>query len=91
MRIHPKFVMRQITRSRSQAAVFVACVSLSIVSLIALNGLSRSVNLMLQAGALDVAYEAVLLDEDLKAGFRKAGIRDPVAALLLVCQDGRDE
>ena len=38
------FIMRQITRSRRQAIVFVLCVALSIVTLISLNGFSASVN-----------------------------------------------
>ena len=38
------FIIRQITRSRRQAIVFVLCVALSIVTLISLNGFSASVN-----------------------------------------------
>ena len=42
--IHGTFIYRQLTRSRKQASVFVLCVVLSMVSLIALNGFSDSVN-----------------------------------------------
>ncbi len=38
------FIIRQISRSRRQATVFVLCVALSIVTLISLNGFSASVN-----------------------------------------------
>ena len=38
------FIIRQIVRSRRQAAVLVLCVALSIVTLISLNGFSASVN-----------------------------------------------
>ena len=38
------FIIRQISRSRRQAFVFVLCVALSIVTLISLNGFSASVN-----------------------------------------------
>ena len=40
-------------------------------------------NLMLQAQALDLVYEAVLLDENQKKAFRSVGINDPVSAFLL--------
>jgi len=42
--LHRHFIIRQITRSRKQAVVFVMCVALSIVTLIALNGFSTSVH-----------------------------------------------
>jgi len=42
--LHPRFIVRQIVRSRRQAIVFVLCVTLSIVTLISLNGFSASVN-----------------------------------------------
>ncbi|MGD9301430.1 MAG: FtsX-like permease family protein, partial [Desulfobacterales bacterium] len=42
--LHPRFILRQIIRSRRQALVFVLCVALSIVTLISLNGFSASVN-----------------------------------------------
>jgi putative ABC transport system permease protein len=42
--LHKQFILRQFTRSRKQALVFVLCVVLSIVTLIAINGFSISVN-----------------------------------------------
>ncbi len=42
--LHPRFIIRQIVRSRRQAVVFVLCVALSIMTLISLNGFSASVN-----------------------------------------------
>ena len=55
--IHKKFIIRQIAGSRKQAAVFVLCVTLSIVTLISLNGFSASVNssLLKDAKALHAA------------------------------------
>ncbi len=46
-RLHKHFIVRQIIRSRRQAAVFVVCVALSIVTLIALNGFSAGVHIAL--------------------------------------------
>ena len=42
--LHRRFIFRQIIRSRRQATMFVMCVALSIVTLIALNGFSASVH-----------------------------------------------
>ena len=42
--LHRHFIFRQIMRSRRQAAVFMVCVALSIVTLIALNGFSAGVH-----------------------------------------------
>ena len=42
--LHRHFILRQIMRSRRQAMMFVMCVALSIVTLIALNGFSASVH-----------------------------------------------
>ncbi|MGD8520490.1 MAG: ABC transporter permease, partial [Desulfobacterales bacterium] len=42
--LHRRFIFRQIIRSRRQAIVFVMCVALSIVSLIALSGFAASVH-----------------------------------------------
>jgi putative ABC transport system permease protein len=44
MVIHGRFILRQIRRARKQAWMFVLCVALSIVTLIALNGFSASVH-----------------------------------------------
>ena len=45
--LHKHFITRQIIRSRRQAFVFVVCVALSIVTLIALNGFSAGVHIAL--------------------------------------------
>ena len=42
--LHKPFIRRQISQSKKQSAVFVLCVALSIVTLVSLNGFSRSVN-----------------------------------------------
>ncbi len=42
--VHKQFVLRQLAGSRKQAVVFVLCVALSMVTLVALNGFSDSVN-----------------------------------------------
>ncbi len=42
--LHRSFIARQLTRSGQQAVVFVGCVALSIVTIIALNGFSSSVH-----------------------------------------------
>lgn len=46
-RLYKHFIVRQIIRSRRQAVVFVVCVALSIVTLIALNGFSAGVHIAL--------------------------------------------
>ncbi len=42
--LHRSFIIRELTRSKKQGVVFVLCVVLSLVTLIALDGFSRSVN-----------------------------------------------
>lgn len=42
--LHPAFIKRQVVRSRKQATVFVLCVVLSMITLIALNGFATSVH-----------------------------------------------
>ena len=49
--LHIHFIGRQIIRSRKQAFVFVLCVALSIVTLLALNGFSASVRTSMQKDA----------------------------------------
>jgi putative ABC transport system permease protein len=41
---HSRFIFRQLTRSGKQAAVFVLCVTLSIVTLVAVNGFGDSIS-----------------------------------------------
>ncbi len=41
---HSRFIFRQLTRSGNQAAVFVLCVTLSIVTLVAVNGFGDSIS-----------------------------------------------
>ena len=42
--LHTKFILRDISASRSQAAIFVACVVLALVTLVAIGGFSDAVN-----------------------------------------------
>lgn len=46
--LHRRFVIRQITRSRQQAVLFILCVALSILSLVAVGGFSDSVDRLLK-------------------------------------------
>ncbi|MEE4265996.1 MAG: FtsX-like permease family protein, partial [Desulfobacteraceae bacterium] len=41
---HPRLILREINRSRQQAVIFVLCVVLALVTLVAVNGLSDSVD-----------------------------------------------
>jgi len=65
--LHRHFIFRQIMRSRRQAAVFVVCVALSIVTLIALNGFSAGVHrsLLNDARSLHAADVIVRSNYDL--------------------------
>jgi putative ABC transport system permease protein len=65
--LHRHFILRQIIRSKRQATVFVMCVALSIVSLIALNGFSTSVHtsLLKDARALHAADIIIRSNYDL--------------------------
>ena len=49
--LHRRFIRRQLTRSGKQAGVFVVCVALAVVNLLALNGFSEPVNRSLRADA----------------------------------------
>jgi putative ABC transport system permease protein len=55
--VNPRFVLRQITGARRQAAVFVLCVALSMITLVSLGSFSRSVqsSLLRDAQALHAA------------------------------------
>lgn len=72
--IHHAFLFRQIRRSGKQAGVFVLCVTLSMVSLIALNGFSASVNhsLMRDARQLNAADVIVRSHYPFSAGMQAA-------------------
>jgi len=65
--LHRHFILRQIIRSKRQATVFVMCVALSIVSLIALNGFSTSVHtsMLKDARALHAADIIIRSNYDL--------------------------
>lgn len=54
---HTRFIIRDLARSRNQAVIFVLCVVLSIVSLVAISGFSDSINntLLKDAKALHAA------------------------------------
>lgn len=42
--VHSRLILRQLVQSPSQAAIFAVCVSLSLITLVALNGFSESVH-----------------------------------------------
>ena len=48
---HAKYILRDLSRSRCQAAVFILCVVLAIVTLVAVNGFSGSVTTALMQDA----------------------------------------
>lgn len=68
--LHPRFIVRQIVRSRRQALVLVLCVALSIVTLISLNGFSASVNtsLLNDAKTLNAADIIVRSYQEISTG-----------------------
>lgn len=49
--LHTRFILRQLTSARQQSILFVLCVALSIVTLVALRGFGESVNRTLQRDA----------------------------------------
>ena len=65
-----KFILRDINRTRSQAIVFALCVSLAMVTLVAVNGFSDSVNttLLNDARALNAADIIVRSRQPLSPG-----------------------
>ena len=76
--IHILFIVRQILRSRRQAIVFVLCVALSIVTLIALNGFSVSVRTSMQKDAKRLHAADIIIYSRYELS---AGIIDAVAQL----------
>ena len=44
MMFHPGFIRREVTRSSKQAVVFILCVGLSLVTLTAFGGFSKSIH-----------------------------------------------
>jgi len=76
--LYRRFIIRQIIRSKKQATVFVLCVTLSIVALIALNGFSISVHtsLLKEAKTLHAADILVRAHHELSPS-----ITDTVASL----------
>jgi putative ABC transport system permease protein len=71
---HAKYILRDLSRSRSQAAVFVLCVVLAIVTLVAVNGFSGSVTdaLMQDARTLHAADIIVQSRQAISAGLNNA-------------------
>ncbi len=49
--LHKTFILRQLSLSQKQATIFVLCVALSMVTLVALNGFRESINNALQSDA----------------------------------------
>jgi putative ABC transport system permease protein len=52
--VNRRLILRQLGRSPSQAAIFVVCVSLSLITLIALNGFSESVDRLMTRDAREI-------------------------------------
>ena len=65
-----KFILRDVNRTRSQAIVFALCVSIAMVTLVAVNGFSESVNATLvnDARALSAADIIVRSRQELSPG-----------------------
>ncbi len=73
--MHRRFILRQITSSLKQTAVFIACVALSLVTLVSLGGFGESVNNSL----LRDARKLMAADIEVRAGFP---FQKPLAAEL---------
>ena len=75
--LHLAFIKRQVVRSRKQATVFVLCVILSMITLIALNGFSTSVHqaLMNDARRLQAADIVIKSRYDFTPALRSAVAR----------------
>jgi putative ABC transport system permease protein len=73
-----KFILRDVNRTRSQAIVFALCVSLAMVTLVAVNGFSDSVNttLLNDARALNAADIIVRSRQELSPELVQKNFRD---------------
>jgi len=71
---HTRFIIRDFARSRNQAVIFVLCVVLSIVSLVAISGFSHSINdsLLKDAKALHAADIIIRSRQDFSRSLRDA-------------------
>ncbi|MBC8247980.1 MAG: ABC transporter permease, partial [Deltaproteobacteria bacterium] len=72
--IHKSFIRHQIIRSRNQALLFVMCVVLSIISMVALGGFSKSItySLLKDAKSLHAADIIIRSRSPFSASLRKA-------------------
>ena len=85
---HPTFIRRQLGATRSQSAIFVLCVALSMVTLVALRGFGASVDRALTRDAraliaadvtvqsnfpFDPAVDAAVADRNGMLALRRAG------------------
>ena len=86
--LHKRFIYRQLTRSWSQAVLFVLCVVLSMVILVALNGFAESVDRLMQADARTLQGGDVIIRSRLAISeplvravgdLRRAGVADSVS------------
>ncbi len=81
--IHPTFVRRQLTATRNQSAIFVLCVALSMVTLVALRGFGDSVDRALTRDARSL----IAGDLRMQSGYPFAPELE--AAVGAAVQDGR--
>ena len=73
--MHQRFILRQISGSLKQTIVFVACVALSLVTLVSLGGFGESINNSL----LRDARRLMAADAMVRTGFP---LREPLVAEL---------
>jgi len=60
--LHVKFILRQLTSARQQSILFVLCVALSMVTLVALRGFGESVNRTLQRDARQLSAADIVAE-----------------------------
>lgn len=62
--INSRFILRQLTTSRNQSLIFVLCVALSMLSLVALRGLGDSINRTLLTDAKELQAADVIVESN---------------------------
>ncbi|MEZ4581316.1 MAG: ABC transporter permease [Caldilineaceae bacterium] len=68
-----RFIRRQLTATKQQSAIFVVCVALSMVSLVALRGLGDSINRALLTDARELQASDIIVESNF-------GLSEPVQA-----------
>lgn len=59
-----RFIRRQLTTTKQQSAIFVVCVALSMISLVALRGLGDSINRALLADARELQASDIIIESN---------------------------